>query len=808
MTPAPSEEPTAHSTDPKGSSPDTSAEDAAALAAWIAAAELSEAEPTTPEKPIPATPAEDSPAIADPEHAAALAAWIAAAEASEAVTTESEQSGPKSTGGEEPALTASVTTDEQTPTADAPLTPSPVPPAARAEPTLRRVRGRFRRVRLPAICLLGLVAGMGGTLAVGRPKHEPPPAESLPDEPPGPNPWEETDAEKIDLAIRVGRYAVALDRLRSAPREAFGIDERALVYREGLCLEGLEQWKEALEAYKKVTGPSFNGTLWACGTLGQARTAARLGDFAKATALLDQVVLQSGHPSCRKGNVLAECLYFRARLMMRPLGPHRTPDPLDDHVLAWPSLEATPDRIFSWLPPPAPGVSPDPQPRDEPRSVRIFRSRWVPNHPEISAFLPETALVDVFDAIGNAAELRVRVSPAATPRLAIAEPVTLDLDRAPLDEVLTALMGSTGLECRIDNEILMVDLATPHSPPSQRAMVENALRQVVAAGHPDVLPARIALANLAFEDNRRGEAGTQYQQLLEDSPHSPETVYAAHNLGLVELLRGNLDHARAQFLDVVDRQPDTHWADLGWWWVARAHLDAGDPKAARKPLQTVRQSRSKEMMSAATLGACLCDFLEGDEEAAATTLRQSRFIHRENYLSTVGWFQALLRYRHAPSTGRAQELTTALRAGKDGLPLGSAGAFLAGQAYREAGQQESMVGLYTTTAFSARGQLAIRMNFDAAEYLHRLDRRDPARQRYLAVAMADPDGLGPQAELRLAEIAARSGQGVECLRRCRRAAGHPGVAERDLLPVMGRGFELIGNSRLAAECFAGRIPAE
>jgi hypothetical protein len=100
------------------------------------------------------------------------------------------------------------------------------------------------------------------------------------------------------------------------------------------------------------------------------------------------------------------------------------------------------------------------------------------------------------------------------------------------------------------------------------------------------------------------------------------------------------------------------------------------------------------------------------------------------------------------------------------------------------------------------------MTFDTATWYDLLDEFEPARQRYLAVAATDPKGLGAQAELKLAGMALRQGDPAECLRRCWAVLDRPGVDRADVLSLMGRGYEQQRNYRLAAECFAGRVPTE
>ncbi|MDB5307467.1 MAG: hypothetical protein JWO38_1669, partial [Gemmataceae bacterium] len=124
-------------------------------------------------------------------------------------------------------------------------------PAARALAEARPPRSgkRFRRLRSAAVCLVAVFVGTGVSVGLGVGKPEP---EQAPPALREPGPWTETDADRIDLMIRAGRVDDALELCRAAPRDAYGKDERPLIYREGLCLEGLGQWKEAHAAYGRA----------------------------------------------------------------------------------------------------------------------------------------------------------------------------------------------------------------------------------------------------------------------------------------------------------------------------------------------------------------------------------------------------------------------------------------------------------------------------------------------------------------------------------------------------------------------------
>jgi tetratricopeptide (TPR) repeat protein len=694
---------------------------------------------------------------------------------------------------------------------DLPPPPAEDAPPAPAAPLPELPRRRRRLPRFRAL-LGGLVAvgvGMGTSLALGFGRAKPEPVEHesarvLPDEEDTP-----PDAERIDLMIRSGWYADALKRCRVAPLDLFGPDERPLVYREAACLEGLSKWKEAREAYRKAAdGEADPATqLWA--TLGQARCAAAGGDLGTARGLLDRVVLRSGSPESHDPRLLGSCLYLRARLGLLEAEHRSFPDPLDERSLAWPTFDAGLEYATGWLPSGEASPEPHHAAHAAPRTMTVERHPWVPGVYEITAHVPATPTAQLVKEIGAAAGLPVHMDADAASRLGAAPAVAVDVEHAPLPEVLTALTGPHGVECRLAAGVL--EIHAGHADPHARLqpLWEAVWRAAwCVPDHPTARAARLTLANLDFEAGRGHQAAAGYLRFLEASPHAPEAICAEYNLGLMDLRDGGRATARARLRNVIDRAPRTRWEDIGWWWTGRSFLDEGDTASARKPFESARNSRSEAIASAAVLGLAACDLLDGKAEEAGERLRKQRPHSREAYTATAAGLEAVVRFRLAPSELRAEAACDALRTAGDGLALGPAGVHLAGRVYVEAGRPDLMVGVYDTAAETLRGPLAVRMAFDAAEHFYRSDSRRSARARFLAVTVADPTGLGPLAQLRLADLAARDGRGAECVGRCRAALGKPGVEQDDVLRVMGRGFELERQYRLAAECFAGRVPAE
>jgi tetratricopeptide (TPR) repeat protein len=424
------------------------------------------------------------------------------------------------------------------------------------------------------------------------------------------------------------------------------------------------------------------------------------------------------------------------------------------------------------------------------------------------------------DAIEDCLYLNARlrvvyVRPAAPPDPLDASALAWPSIDGRIDQFLDRLVDGLS-DASLDGHtkpIPAIDIQRPPRDATRAARCESAavaLRKAIdaASDHPAVGSARIWLANLDVKAGRLRVAVTTYQAILERTPLARESRDAAYNLGLLGLRHANWGVARARFLDVIDRAPGSRWADLGWWWIGRSHLDSGDNASAVRAFRAAMAGDAKDVASAATLGTAVAQLLDGDNAGARSTLRDHRITSERSHIVTEALLEAIVRYRMAPSDGRQSILEAALENAREGPVLGSAGTLLAGQAYRDIEKPDTMAEMYDAAVETARGPLAIRMTFTVAERLLERDDRSGARQRFLAVAAADPEGLGPKAELRIADLAARDGKGLDCIQRCRALIGRPNVDMSELLSVLGRGYELEKQYGQAAEAFAGRIPAE
>jgi tetratricopeptide (TPR) repeat protein len=606
----------------------------------------------------------------------------------------------------------------------------------------------------------------------------------------------------IDTLIRAGSYAEALALCQSSPVPTNPAESRSWAYREAVCLEALGRLKDAMAAYHRAEPPSGDQAAWARALLGQARCAATSGDLVTAQKWVDRVLLRSGHPDCLGTTIGDECRFLQTRLDALRLGPVQALDPLDADAVAWPALTGELDNYYDWLPPDTlPTGSAGPA---LPNSLEVRPAPDVPGGYEVTAHLAERPIVDLLQLVAHNLQRPLQLDPAAAASLAN-EVTAVNVEALPLADFLGALTRRFGLRYHLEPHAFTVQ---PGAVWPTRETVARAFQRFLttAPAHPLAASARVWLGNLHSLEGRWHEAARAYQQVVEKSPTAAALPEALYNLGLAELHLGLFSAARSRFINLVDHAPRTKWVDYAWWWVGRTALDTGDFANAQKFFTTARQGRTREVSSGATLGLCWCEFLQGRDNSIRAWLEETRFAPRESHAVLVAFVEALLQYRSGPTDSRRERVLRALRECAEGRDLGPAGFFYAGQVYRELNHPEKMVLLYDHATESLRGPLAIRMMFAAAEWYFLHDKRDAARSRYFAIAATDPKGLGPQAELRLAELAFRDGAIGECLESCRSLVKRSGVNQAEVLKLMGRAYETLRQYRHAAECFAGRVP--
>jgi len=720
----------------------------------------------------------------------------------------------------DPALLAGFAADQgyHLPTAAADTGAPVVDPGGSTE-SLQKVpkRARWKLPALIAGCLIfGSVGGVVGQFLTASPPAAADDAHKTTDAKHDEAPHVDHH-EQIEDWIRAGRYADALKLIPETP----AVPDHAAWYQRGLANEGLKKFADARAAYERASDSEGDPIQWAIALLGQVRCHLATNDWDLARALLSKVELRAGTQGFSEARIPSECAYLRGRLDLQKLGIFPEPDPLSAESVAWPTFLTNVELYLDWLivkhapdehadhataehPPEKHGAASDTH-----GSPHLDVHTSSGKDREVSATLPSTPLLALLKELAIAAGLTFQYTPEQESKLR-GRSSPLEVDGTAFSVVMTALVEPLGFGWEATAENLRLIPMAPEPKPVLRDRARRAFKQsvVLAPEHPFARRALLAAANLDFHEQKYPQASSSYRRLQESHRLGDDILGAVYNLGLTQLKLKNPIAAREIFLDLVDRSGSGRWTDLGWYWMGRADLDAGDIRSAFRPLRNALAGKSKDARSAATIGIVACHLLQGDTEEALEVHRKLKIAPFESHAPYSKLFDELFRYRTTPTDLRATNLNEAIAACGEAKTLGPAGLFLVGDLYRELGKGRKMTALYEREIDHVKGAWALRMTLAIGVHLEGIGETKAARQRYLAVSVVDPNGVGLKAELRLAAMAAGDGLGGECLARCKRLVGKPGLDASELLPVMGRGYELEMNHRFAAECFAGRFPMD
>ncbi len=617
---------------------------------------------------------------------------------------------------------------------------------------------------------------------------------------------------EIDSALGSGKYEHAYEDIEKHKAKHPEQWDAAGTYREALSLEGMKRYKAASKLYAQAANPDGDPAKWAVAALGQVRCAIAQGDSVFANKLLSRIALQSGRPGMPAA-LNGECLFLRAHCELLDLGVEAEVDPFNPNAISWPSLSTKLEHVLDAFPYGAAHKHDEHEEHDDSAQHTADEGDHVPQ-PKVIAKADEQlvswnrtsgSILSHVQGLAEQFHWELKIGAKETSELATrSSPV--QVAGLPVGEVLSALLHPMGLEWKQAGTQLVI--RKPTSEPSwaeASATLQRAL--AVAPKHLAAPSARICIANCDLEMGRTRSAITSYQKFLETEPAATAARDASYNLGLHHAQQGEWKFAKQQFLDVIDRSKGGRWQELGRWWLGRVALDSGDIGLSLKFFRMLFESSSKDLRAGAVLGVAACHLFNDDVEAAQEVLLKLRA--PAGTIQNIGTvFKTWVQQKLKPSAGRAERVYDSLKVANDLRGLGTIGLYLAGKMYREMDDRTRMADVFAFATLRCRGPIAVRMHFELAEFWNEFDNRDEARQHYLATAILDPEGWGRHALVGLAGLALREGEPRECLALCKQYLQVREARASDVLSLMGRSYEQLGKYRAAAECFAGKFPAE
>jgi len=582
-------------------------------------------------------------------------------------------------------------------------------------------------------------------------------------------------------------------------------------YRLALAREGIGEVDAAISLFTELAVREKASRMTLAARFGLARCLVMAGRWDEAEALLARLDLVRTHPAWCGQPIAAEIACWRAGLRMTNLESQRPSAAFTPEAVASINLRSPVERYLVWA-----SVDDKDEPETLATSLTIetrFADGFRPRVHWRSASGP--ALERIRD-LSARLQLSLTISAGAAAHLEGQE-IELAIDSMMASDLLTDLADVSGLAYAIQGNELTIrergERIVLESERGRRIRTDLRAAACVDIEHPFREAAALELANFSAYSGRLGNAAREYRDIVGEFPDSEAARLAEFNLGLVRLRAGDPDRAREMLLNAIDRSPKDELAGRAWWFIARSYLDYGDWEGSMRSLRMAAANPSVEVRAVAALGLCAARLYAGANEEGHSALghgprmlmKKAPFQLEAAFLDAYSRFR-IARCAHPRPMVETEDLLTALSASPGEPILGPTGVLLHGQALNDLGMDERMAEYFENSLSKLSGPLVSRMAAMLAEHYMRTGNTAAAGRALLTYGQ--PSEADPRTQLLFAEVALRQARPDECLAICRGSLTDPAVNRAAALRLMGRAFELLGDPRHAAECYAGRVPQQ
>ena len=397
--------------------------------------------------------------------------------------------------------------------------------------------------------------------------------------------------------------------------------------------------------------------------------------------------------------------------------------------------------------------------------------------------------------------------------LAFAHEADMDAEGLPVCSVLTAISDALHVVWFTENSTLTI--ARPdESGQRLRTMTARTLTSLATLmpEHRLANHARFAAGRLWRIEGHLVEAARLYSSLIGPSI-TPLAMRAAFNAGECYYRMGDLRRAGDQLELIVHGAPGHELHTRAAIWRGRCLLDRGEfREAAFQFLRAAGGRIPPEDQAYASVFLAMAHLMQDQPQAAANAL----FFEKGQFgnaavRDAAALMTAYTRFSQLAGEPQQREAAFLYRAlvaiESDTEWLGPTGQLLVGRALRAVGVGERAIPLYERELErNPPATIAHEMKFAIAEQHQRDQQPAEAKAGWLELATSGEGVWKNKAQLKLAELALSDGAWDECLTACRALHESVGVSRKETLQLMGRAYERLNNDRLAAECYAGRLP--
>lgn len=703
----------------------------------------------------------------------------------------------------------------------------PIQPAAKPAPS---IQGLLFPVALTVLAVFPIAIGIG----VARVKAAAVAAQAncVVEEPKDDHPEEETkvpsrpmDRGYGDRQFMERRYEIALQCYRSLGGSEAQRLPAELLYRIGLCQEGLGLWDEAVESLNDAAETTDNRQLEAAASFGQVRIWIRQNELDKAAARLISLQLHSG-TDFKLPTSLSQEIRFLVPLIyaFETTTKENGHDDLESvqmgELFVW-SSEAS----FAWGNAPTQDVDQDETVADAALPINTFacqvrrKSAMGSNGTAVEEFgisgrSRGQSIRDVLEQVAAGCNWKLDLT-TVDQAVALERITDFAVENIPVNVLLTSLCLESNMAWALEEESLVI-APIGANVDSSRRMIARTLESLIADNplHRFVEHARFALARLAESTGDFTDAAKMYASITGRNS-SPLAVRAAYRSGLNFMKAGDANRACGQFGYVVKGAPGHEYHTQSLLYYGQLLLERGEFQTAIFQFRRATEAKKhpdSQAIAAAYLG--MTYMMQEKYESAAEAILAYRFHFEDpSVRNAAALVTSLARWKG--TSGQMQEreaafmYRTLVAVSKETDWFGHTGQLFIGRLYLELGFEDQMFEHYTAQlAKDLPEHIAAEMKFSLANYEYAHDRADVARQAWKDLAEKRAGVWSNRSKLRLAEMTLKDGDARGCVDLCRTIRNTDGIARKDLLKLMGHAFEQLGEDLLAARCFAGQLPKE
>jgi tetratricopeptide (TPR) repeat protein len=645
----------------------------------------------------------------------------------------------------------------------------------------------------------------------------PPIKHEAPDKNPVAMPADPAAARELgDQMLRHGNAAQALAVYQEIGRRSSAGPDDALQYRIAIASEAVGQFDQANDAYGSVLSHSPDEVSKAAAQLGKARVHIRRNNPGEATALLDALILRSGLTVLAKHPLLGDASYLLALVNAHEAFPSKPPGPFDDALVSSRSVRLSVEHTLDWV---SVGGRTQAGFAAIPETKATVRRQGTEAIEMLFSYSnPSIQIEDLLELVGAASGFSVNWTDAAKQRIG-GRSVALIVDAVPLANLLAWVLDSPGVVWSLDGNLLRLATETEVDAKvltsRRRAGARRSLRAAIAdhPGHSLTPAAYLELGNDAAEERNLREAVRWYARLVREYPHLPLVAEAYYDLGIVQQQLEDAPAARAAFFQAIDRLPGNELTALSYLRIGRTLMDDGQIENSVSPLRRSISAASDSPTRAMAVVCLAASYLLTDNPRAANQalVEHRELLKVEPFRSTAGFLDALAHFRAGidPREARreAGTLLESILATHGDTLLGRVGQMLLAQAYGEVGMLEQRSKVYERLLNDAQGAFAEQAAYLLAESLAAAENHEEARRLVSSVVQRSDGQWAARSRLLLARISLKEQHGDECLRWCRKMLSDPKQSnDAEVLKLMGQAYEQTGDTKRAAQCFAGRVP--